>query len=386
MPLRSASNGRHGSGETSWSALKPNRTLPHSVSTPPTMAASTRPRRSIRSAVANTFALDEQAVETVTHGPSRPSAAWTKSASECGVWTSGLRLSAGNAPSASSWRYASSVAPMLEVDVPRTTATRAAPWRSRAAWTASMKASPFRPSQASRLLRHSQAASGLGQRRGLDAGDAADPGRQRRRPEVVRREGAAAVAQRGVKRGLADAGGGGHGVGADAQRGDRGGHGAGLESAGDYRGAARPAKPAGPALEGQPFSAPPRFAVDHPGDDDAAEDDDHRGDGDQRRPRAQAVQQRAEDERAEPLADEEAAREERHRRAARRRRELGRLGLHRVVQHVEADAGDEHRQRRQPPARNEGERGVADGGRRRADQAHAAHAEERAGTTRTPNA
>ncbi len=51
---------------------------------------------------------------------------------------------------------------MLDVDVPRTTATRAAPWRSRAAWTASMKSSPLRPSQASRLLRHSQAASGLG--------------------------------------------------------------------------------------------------------------------------------------------------------------------------------------------------------------------------------
>ena len=51
---------------------------------------------------------------------------------------------------------------MLEVEVPRTTATRAAPWRSRAAWTASMKPSPARPSQASRLLRHSQAASGFG--------------------------------------------------------------------------------------------------------------------------------------------------------------------------------------------------------------------------------
>ena len=51
---------------------------------------------------------------------------------------------------------------MLEVEVPSTTAMRAAPCRSRAAWTASMKASPFRPSQASRLLRHSQAASGRG--------------------------------------------------------------------------------------------------------------------------------------------------------------------------------------------------------------------------------
>jgi hypothetical protein len=84
--------------------LKPNRTLPHSVSTPPTMAASTRPSRSIRSAVANTLALDEQAVETVTHGPSSASASCTKFASECGVWTRGLRLSAGKLPSASSVR------------------------------------------------------------------------------------------------------------------------------------------------------------------------------------------------------------------------------------------------------------------------------------------
>ena len=57
----------------------------------------------------------------------KSSASWTKLASECGVWTRGLQLSAGNAPSASRWRYASSVAPMLEVDVPSTTAMRAAP-------------------------------------------------------------------------------------------------------------------------------------------------------------------------------------------------------------------------------------------------------------------
>ena len=69
MPLRSASNGRHGSGDTSSSELKPNSTLPHSVSTPPTIAASARPRRISRSACANTLALDEQAVETVTLRP-----------------------------------------------------------------------------------------------------------------------------------------------------------------------------------------------------------------------------------------------------------------------------------------------------------------------------
>ena len=85
MPRRSTSNGRHGSGDTSSSELKPNNTLPHSVSTPPTMAASAMPVRIKRSACANTLALDEHAVATVTLMPVRPSACWTKSPSECGV-------------------------------------------------------------------------------------------------------------------------------------------------------------------------------------------------------------------------------------------------------------------------------------------------------------
>ena len=102
MPLRSASKGRQGSGDTSSSELKPNSTLPHSVSTPPTTAASTRPRRISRSAEAKTLALDEQAVEIVSAGPSRPSASCTNIASECGVCTAGRRCSAGKPPSASS--------------------------------------------------------------------------------------------------------------------------------------------------------------------------------------------------------------------------------------------------------------------------------------------
>ena len=127
MPLRAASNGRHGPGETSSSALKPNSTLSHRVSTPPTTAASIRPSRSIRSALANTLALDEQAVETVRHGPSSASAAATKAASECGVWIAARSMSSGKPPSASSRRYASSVAPMLAVEVPSSRATRLAP-------------------------------------------------------------------------------------------------------------------------------------------------------------------------------------------------------------------------------------------------------------------
>ena len=85
MPSRMASKGRHGKGDTSSSELKPNSTLPHSVSTPPTTAASINPSRSMRSAVANTLALEEQAVERVDDGPESCNASHTNIASECGV-------------------------------------------------------------------------------------------------------------------------------------------------------------------------------------------------------------------------------------------------------------------------------------------------------------
>ena len=55
------------------------------------------------------------------------------------------------------------------------------------------------------------------------------------------------------------------------------------------------------------------------------------------------MQQAAEHQRPEPDAHEEAAGEESHGRAAGRGRELGRLGLHRVVQHVVGEPGAEHR-------------------------------------------
>ena len=98
MPSRAASKGRQGEGDTSSSELKPNNTLSHSVSVPPTTAASTRPRRIIRSALANTFALDEQAVATVRQGPSRSKTVATKPASECGVCRTGRCRSAGMRP------------------------------------------------------------------------------------------------------------------------------------------------------------------------------------------------------------------------------------------------------------------------------------------------
>jgi len=104
MPLRRASKGRHGSRETRPSDAKPHSTLWHNASTPPTTTASTRPRRSQRSATANTLALDEQAVDTVTAGPPRPSASATNIAGACGVFSRGERQRAGKPPSAAGAR------------------------------------------------------------------------------------------------------------------------------------------------------------------------------------------------------------------------------------------------------------------------------------------
>ena len=102
MPRRASSKGRQGSGETSCSAWKPNSTLPHRLSTPPTTAASASPRRIRRSAAAKTLALDEQAVDTVSAGPCRPSASCAKPVSECKVCNAGLSGWGGNTPVASS--------------------------------------------------------------------------------------------------------------------------------------------------------------------------------------------------------------------------------------------------------------------------------------------
>src|SRR5690348_7792303 len=161
MPSRCASKGRQARFDTSSSEWKPNNTLSHNVSTPPTSAASTRPSRIRRSADANTLADEEHAVEIVSAGPVMPVASATNAASECGVWISGRCRSSGKRPR-SSRRYASSVAPMLAVDVPRISATRVAPWRATARAIASINPSCCSPSQARRLLRQSQCASGAG--------------------------------------------------------------------------------------------------------------------------------------------------------------------------------------------------------------------------------
>src|SRR6476659_10185458 len=95
-PSRVASNGRHALADTSPSELNPYSTLLHNVSTPPTTAASTTPASISRAACANTLALDEQAVATVTQGPRNPVASCTKSPSECGVCTIGRHMPSAN--------------------------------------------------------------------------------------------------------------------------------------------------------------------------------------------------------------------------------------------------------------------------------------------------
>jgi hypothetical protein len=78
---------------------------------------------------------------------------------------------------------------MLEVEVPRISATREAPYLSRTAATASMKPSACRPSQASRLLRQSHEARASGRRmssspstRPIHVGSGASPKSLARRP------------------------------------------------------------------------------------------------------------------------------------------------------------------------------------------------------------
>src|SRR3546814_19334965 len=67
-PSRPASNGRHGVADTAPSELKPHSTLPHTVSTAPTNAASAAPAPISRAACAHTFAPDEQAGATGNQG------------------------------------------------------------------------------------------------------------------------------------------------------------------------------------------------------------------------------------------------------------------------------------------------------------------------------
>ena len=74
------------SGDSSSSELNPYSVVKHRLSTPPTSAASTSPVASNRAALANTFALDEQAVDTTHVGPRRASACATNAASEKVFW------------------------------------------------------------------------------------------------------------------------------------------------------------------------------------------------------------------------------------------------------------------------------------------------------------
>ena len=100
MPSRAAANGRQGAGAIKPSALKPNSTLSHSASTPPTTTASAICRRNQRSATAKALALDEQAVDTVLLGPCSPVACCTNSVTACRLFSASLRTAAGKPPSA----------------------------------------------------------------------------------------------------------------------------------------------------------------------------------------------------------------------------------------------------------------------------------------------
>ena len=90
MPLRSTSNGRHGSRDSSSSEPNPYSVVRQRLSTPPTTAASHRPAAIIRAAAPNAFALEEQAVETTDAGPSSPRCACTNASEGKGVLRAGI--------------------------------------------------------------------------------------------------------------------------------------------------------------------------------------------------------------------------------------------------------------------------------------------------------
>ncbi len=111
-----------------------------------------------------------------------------------------------------------------EVEVPTTSATRSAPWRSMQSRAASRKPSAFRPCHASRLLRQSYSAERVRQRPGFEPGHPADSARQRHAREVVLVQAAAVVAQRIAVRAAAVAERGSRGKGGDGEGGDTGRH------------------------------------------------------------------------------------------------------------------------------------------------------------------
>src|SRR2546421_5488080 len=82
MPSRSTSKGRQGSREVSSSERKPYSVVRHSVSAPPTTAASQTPAAIMRAALPNTFEVEEQADDTTSDGPLRSRLRRTKSPSE----------------------------------------------------------------------------------------------------------------------------------------------------------------------------------------------------------------------------------------------------------------------------------------------------------------
>ena len=68
-PFRFVSHGRQGPSESSPSEANPYRVMKQRLSTPPATTASHRPASIQRDALANTLALDEQAVEMEVAGP-----------------------------------------------------------------------------------------------------------------------------------------------------------------------------------------------------------------------------------------------------------------------------------------------------------------------------
>lgn len=86
MPARSDENGRQATRESSLRPSKPCSVSRQRVSTPPHSAASQTPAASSRRALASTFALDEQAVETTIAGPVTSAIVAATRSTESSAW------------------------------------------------------------------------------------------------------------------------------------------------------------------------------------------------------------------------------------------------------------------------------------------------------------
>ena len=143
IPRRSRSNGRHGSGSSSLSALKPMKHRRVIASTPPASATSTTPSAISSAASASATAPEEQAVTTLWRGPPRPSRCASVPACEPGSIERSAAAQLGTRSPCARAQYHASASSMPPPTAPTISAASRRSTRPR---PASSSASPAAPS------------------------------------------------------------------------------------------------------------------------------------------------------------------------------------------------------------------------------------------------